>query len=162
MRHRCHVSECHLRSLSAPLGKMSVFELPHFYTSQRHCRNVPHTRSFKFGIFIFGICFLFEHNSKCTCFTRWHKSRFSTGVVDNSIIVLTKKKLDSFLSYQLVEADLLVCMSARGDRIKMRFNESDKTLRAYIDFQQHPKIQKLIKSNKFQKKQVPSVIKSMN
>ena len=53
-----------------------------------------------------------------------------------------KNKLDSFRSYRLVEADLLVCMPARGDRIKVRFDEIDKTLRSYIIFQQHPKIPK--------------------
>ena len=39
-----------------------------------------------------------------------------------------KNKLDSFRSYQLVEADLLVCMPARGDRIKVGFAEIDKDL----------------------------------
>ena len=32
-------------------------------------------------------------------------------------------------------------MPARGDRIKVGFDEIDNTLRAYIIFQQHPKIQ---------------------
>ena len=41
-------------------------------------------------------------------------------------------KLHSFLSYELVEADLLKCMPALGDRIKVGFDEIDKTLRAYI------------------------------
>ena len=45
-----------------------------------------------------------------------------------------KNKLDSFRSYQLVEADLLVCMPAPGDRIKVGFDEMDKTLCAYIVF----------------------------
>ena len=44
------------------------------------------------------------------------------------------KKKDSFRSYQLVEADLLVCMPALGDRIKVGFDEIDKTLRTYIIF----------------------------
>ena len=47
------------------------------------------------------------------------------------------KKLDSFLSYQLVEADLLKCKPALGDRIKVRFYENEKTLCAYIISQQH-------------------------
>ena len=53
------------------------------------------------------------------------------------------KWLHSFLSYQLVEADLLVCMPALGDRIKVGFDEIDKTLRAYIIFQQHPRNPKI-------------------
>ena len=57
-----------------------------------------------------------------------------------------EKKLGSFRSYQLVEADLLVYMPARGDRMKVRFDEIDKTLRAYIIFQQHPQIPKNIDS----------------
>ena len=36
-------------------------------------------------------------------------------------------KSDSFLLYQLVEADLLVCMPALGDGIKVGFDEIDKT-----------------------------------
>ena len=44
------------------------------------------------------------------------------------------KQLDSITSYQLVNADLLVCMPALGDRIKVRFDEIDKTLRAYVIF----------------------------
>ena len=44
------------------------------------------------------------------------------------------KKIDSFRSYQLVEADLLVCMPAPGDRIKAGFDEIDKTLCAEIIF----------------------------
>ena len=38
-----------------------------------------------------------------------------------------KNKLDSFRSYQLVEADLLVCMLALGDSIKVEFDEIGKT-----------------------------------
>ena len=64
-------------------------------------------------------------------YKRFHKSRFSNGVVDNSIYFYAKK-LDSFLSYQLVKADLLVRMPALGHRIKMGFDEIDKPLRAYI------------------------------
>ena len=45
-----------------------------------------------------------------------------------------RNKLDSFRSYQLVEADLLVYMPAPGDRIKMRFDEIYKTLCAYVVF----------------------------
>ena len=45
-----------------------------------------------------------------------------------------ENKLDSFLSYLLVEADLLLCMPALGDRMKVAFDEIDKTLRAYIIF----------------------------
>ena len=37
-------------------------------------------------------------------------------------------KFDSFLSFQLVEADLLVCIPAPGDRMKVGFDEIDKTL----------------------------------
>ena len=52
-----------------------------------------------------------------------------------------EKKLDSFRSYQPVEADLLVCMPAHGARIRVRFDETDRTLPAYIILQQQPKIQ---------------------
>ena len=62
----------------------------------------------------------------------FHKGRFSNGFVDNLIHVLTKKK--SFRSYLLVEADLLACMPAPGDRIKLGFDEIDKTLCAEINF----------------------------
>ena len=48
------------------------------------------------------------------------------------------KTINWFLSYELVEADLLVCMPALGDRIKVRFDEINKTLRAYIIVEQHP------------------------
>ena len=55
---------------------------------------------------------------------------------------LLKNKLDSFRSYQLVEADRLVCMPAPGDRTKVGFDEIDKTLHAYMISQQHSKKQK--------------------
>ena len=45
-----------------------------------------------------------------------------------------QNKLDSFRSYQLVEADFLVCMPGPGDRIKMEFDEIYRTLCAYIVF----------------------------
>ena len=38
-----------------------------------------------------------------------------------------EKQLNSFLSYQLVKADLMVCMPALGDRIKVEIDEIDKT-----------------------------------
>ena len=41
---------------------------------------------------------------------------------------------DAFLSYQLIEADLMVCMSALDDRIKMEFDEAYETLHAYTIF----------------------------
>ena len=65
-------------------------------------------------------------------FQQVQKSRFSNGFVDN--IFCYKNKLDSFRSYQLVDADLLVCMPAPGDRVKVGFDEFDKTLCAYIIF----------------------------
>ena len=83
-----------------------------------------------------------RYKSTYAVFKRVHKSRFSNGFVDNSTNVLIHKQIDSFLSYQLVEADLLKCMPALGDRIQVRFDEIDKTLRAYIIFQQHPKTPK--------------------
>ena len=53
-------------------------------------------------------------------------------------------------------------MPARGDRMKVRFDEIDKTLRAYITFQQHPKIKQSQKSqnNIPKKKQVTNRMKS--
>ena len=57
---------------------------------------------------------------------------FSNGFVDDSIDSLTKNELDSFRSYQVVEAFFLVCMPAPGDRIKVGFDELDKTLCAQI------------------------------
>ena len=47
---------------------------------------------------------------------------------------LIQRKLDSFQSYQLVEADLFVCMPAPGDRIKVGFHEIDTILCAEILF----------------------------
>ena len=41
-------------------------------------------------------------------------------------------KIYSFLSYQLVEADFLECMPTLGDRIKVCFDDIDKTLRVYL------------------------------
>ena len=60
-------------------------------------------------------------------------SNGSTRVGFQTVLLITpsfflQKKLDSFLSYQLVEADLLVCMPALGDRIKVGFDEIDKSL----------------------------------
>ena len=60
-------------------------------------------------------------------------SNGSTQVSFQTVLSTTHKcsyerTLDSFLSYQLVEADLLVCMPALGDRIKVGFDEIDKTL----------------------------------
>ena len=71
-------------------------------------------------------------------------SNGSTRVGFQTVLSITQqmflqKQFDSFLSYQLVEADLLVCMPALGDRIKVRFDEINKTLRAYIIFKQHQK-----------------------
>ena len=43
------------------------------------------------------------------------------------------EKLDSFLPYQLVEADLLVCIPALGDRIKVGFYGIDNTLGAFYN-----------------------------
>ena len=60
-----------------------------------------------------------------------------------------KNKLDSFRSYQLVEADLLVCMPAPGDRIKSRFDDIYKTVCAYIIFQ-HQKHSKSHKIKNFE------------
>ena len=68
---------------------------------------------------------------------RFHKGSkrvgFKNNCVDNSINLVVKK-LDSFLSYQLVKADLLVCMTALGDRIKVGFGETDETLHAFVLF----------------------------
>ena len=58
-------------------------------------------------------------------------SNGSTRVGVQTIVSITQTcsyKKESFLSYQLVEADLLVCMPALGDRIKGGFHEFDKTL----------------------------------
>ena len=48
------------------------------------------------------------------------------GFVDTSLCFLIGN-IDSFFSYQLVEADLFVGMPALGDRMKVRFDEIDKT-----------------------------------
>ena len=45
-----------------------------------------------------------------------------------------KIKSDSFLSYQLVKVDLLVCMPALGVRIKVGLDEIDTTLHVYAIF----------------------------
>ena len=57
--------------------------------------------------------------------------------------------MNSVLSYQLVKADLVVCMPALGGRSKSGFDEIAKTLRAYIIFQQHPRSPTI--SNRFEK-----------
>ena len=44
------------------------------------------------------------------------------------------KLWDSFLSYQLVKAVLLVCMPALGDRITVGMDEIAKPLHAYVIF----------------------------
>ena len=44
------------------------------------------------------------------------------------MVIKNDTQLNSFLSYQLVEADLLKCMPALGDRIIVRFHEIEKTL----------------------------------
>ena len=66
--------------------------------------------------------------------------RFSNGspIVDVQTFSLITHfshttKLDSFLPYQLVEADLFVCMPALGDRAKVGFESTDN-LYAYIMF----------------------------
>ena len=69
-------------------------------------------------------------------------SKGSKGVGFQMVLSITQsmfsyaKKLDSFRSYQLVETDLLVCMPAFGDRIKVRFDEA---LCAYVVLQHHQK-----------------------
>ena len=88
------------------------------------------------------------------CGKRFHKSRFSNGFVDDSINFLIKE-IDSFRSNQLVEPDLLVCMPARGDRIKVRIDEIDKTLCAYIIFQQYQKIPNPTSNKKNRKQTIP-------
>ena len=59
-----------------------------------------------------------------------------------------------------------MCMPARGDRIKVRFDEIDNTLRAYIIFQQHPKTLKncfFTQLATYSKKiKIPNLIKSIN
>ena len=54
--------------------------------------------------------------------------------------------MDSFFSYQLVEADLLVCMPAPGDRIKVRFDEIYKSLACLYNILTSEKSKNLIKS----------------
>ena len=77
---------------------------------------------------------ILRYKSTCAVFKRFHKSRFSNGFVDNSINFLIKKELDSFRSYQPFDADLLVCMPAPGDHIKVGLDEIDNTLCAYTIF----------------------------
>ena len=48
-----------------------------------------------------------------------------------------------FVSYQLVKADLLVCMPALGGRIKVEFDEFDKASRVYMLFQHQPRNPKM-------------------
>ena len=69
-----------------------------------------------------------------------------------------KKKLESFRSYQLVEADLLVCMPAPGDRIKVRFEEIYKSLACLYNMLTSEKSKNLMKSM-ISKKTVPNSIK---
>ena len=68
-----------------------------------------------------------QYKSTYAIFKRFRKSRFSHGFVNNSINFLITE-LDSLLSYQVVEEDLLVCMPAVGDCIKAGFYEIDNML----------------------------------
>jgi len=68
---------------------------------------------FRLFIFIYFIPAPSIHSIRITNFIKC-----SNGFVDNSMQILIKNS-DSFLSYQLVQANLLVCMPALGDRLKV-------------------------------------------
>ena len=62
-----------------------------------------------------------RYKSICAVFKWFHRSRFSNGFIAITHFFSYTVKLNCFRSYQLVEADLLVCWPAPGDRIKVEY-----------------------------------------
>ena len=73
-----------------------------------------------------------RYQSTSAVFKRLHKSKFSKRFCRQLNQFSYKNKLDSFRLYQLVEADLLVCMPATSNHINLAIDEFEQPPRPYI------------------------------